>query len=44
LYRLHREREAMEVMDKIADKGRKEEHLDAQIVSGLESLSSFMGF
>jgi signal recognition particle subunit SRP72 len=33
LYRLHREAEALEGLDKIGSKGRKEQHLDAQIVS-----------
>ena len=32
LYRLHREQEALEILSKISSKGRKEEHLEAQIV------------
>lgn len=33
LYRLHREKEAMEVLKTISSQGRKEDHLEAQIVS-----------
>ena len=33
LYRLHREKEALEVLQTITSQGRKEDHLEAQIVS-----------
>jgi signal recognition particle subunit SRP72 len=33
LYRLHREKEALEVLRTIGTQGRKEDHLEAQIVS-----------
>jgi signal recognition particle subunit SRP72 len=36
LYRLHREKEALAVLDGLGDKGRKVEHLEAQIVSAWE--------
>lgn len=32
LYRLHREKEALELMEKLQSDGRKEKHLEAQIV------------
>jgi signal recognition particle subunit SRP72 len=33
LYRLHREKEALGLMEKLQSDGRKEKHLEAQIVS-----------
>jgi hypothetical protein len=33
LYRLHREKEALAVLEGLTDRGRKVEHLEAQIVS-----------
>lgn len=35
LYRLHREKEALEVLKGLSEKGRKTDHLEAQIVSNL---------
>jgi signal recognition particle subunit SRP72 len=33
LYRLHREKEALSILEGLGKRGRKEEHLEAQIVS-----------
>lgn len=35
MYRLHREKEALEVLKGLSEKGRKTDHLEAQIVSNL---------
>lgn len=33
LYRLHREKEALDIVEKLSERGRKVDHLEAQIVS-----------
>jgi hypothetical protein len=44
LYRLHREKEALVVLEGLSSRGRKEEHLEAQIVSAVAVLVLQRGF
>jgi signal recognition particle subunit SRP72 len=40
LYRLHREREALAALERIADRGGRERHLEAQVVRTVDRIRS----